>query len=131
MECPNCDASGGSIHSSDCLDAGYVGDKEPVKKNDAGKPDLSYLMDFSEFNIDLCRVFTHGERKYGRNNYEKHDDPNRLVAAALRHLMSWHNGEIIDPDSGIDHLAHATANLAIMHKTMSKRRLEDGNKQEK
>ena len=84
-----------------------------VTKFDHGKPDLSYLLEFPIFT-DYCRVMQSGEAKYGRDNFKLHDNPNRIVAALLRHLSALHNGEKTDPDSGIDHLAHVIANAAIL-----------------
>jgi len=87
--------------------------KNGVLKFDSGKVDLSYLLEFPILS-DYCRVMGHGEEKYGRSNYVMHDDVNRITAALLRHLSAFHGGEKIDPDSGINHLAHVIANAAIL-----------------
>jgi hypothetical protein len=34
--------------------------------------------------------------------------------AALRHLMAWFDGETIDPESGLSHLAHVMACCNIL-----------------
>lgn len=36
------------------------------------------------------------------------------VEAALRHISAYYDGEDLDPESGLPHLAHATACLAIL-----------------
>jgi hypothetical protein len=54
-------------------------------------------------------------QKYGRSNY-------RVVGvragvyydAAMRHIMTWWEGEDTDPDSGLPHLAKAMACLTIL-----------------
>jgi hypothetical protein len=56
-----------------------------------------------------------GAEKYGPFNWRDHAVSSRVyVGAALRHLMSWMDGESIDPESGASHLAHARACLGIM-----------------
>lgn len=42
----------------------------------------------------------------GRNNWRKGMEWSRMVDAALRHLGAWNEGEDLDPESGISHLAH-------------------------
>lgn len=67
-----------------------------------------------------------GALKYGRFNY-------RVVGvratvyydAALRHLMSWFEGEDIDPDSGISHLTKAMVSLAVLRDAMIQGKMED------
>lgn len=53
--------------------------------------------------------------KYGRANWRS----NSVVAtiyidAALRHMMAWLDGEEVAEDSGVPHLGHALATLAIL-----------------
>ena len=64
--------------------------------------------------FELGAAMTEGQ-KYGRHNY-------RIMGvrasvyydAAMRHIMDWWEGEDIDPDSGLPHLAKAMACLAIL-----------------
>lgn len=95
--------------------------KAPAKKNDLGKVDLSYLMDAPIAMESLCCVMQSGESKYGRDNWKAHDNPKRLTAALLRHLMAWQNGEEVDPESGLNHLAHVLANSVMMAENFSDR----------
>lgn len=56
-----------------------------------------------------------GALKYGRTNWRA--TPVRAsiyVDAARRHLAAWYEGEDADRDSGIPHLGHALACLAIL-----------------
>ena len=56
-----------------------------------------------------------GALKYGRSNY-RHIGIRASIYydAALRHMHAWFEGEDNDPDSGLPHLAHALACLAII-----------------
>lgn len=55
-----------------------------------------------------------GQEKYGRYNYRKGLEASRLVAAASRHLKKWFDGEDIDPESNLNHIAHAMANCLML-----------------
>lgn len=56
-----------------------------------------------------------GALKYGRANW-RHDGARASIYfdACRRHLNKWFEGEDTDPDSGLPHLAHALASLAIL-----------------
>jgi hypothetical protein len=64
--------------------------------------------------------------KYGRHNY-------RVIGvrasiyydAALRHLMQWWEGENVDTESGVEHLAHAMACMVILLDAESLGKLND------
>jgi len=56
-----------------------------------------------------------GALKYGRTNYRAVGVRASIYYDALmRHSMAWFEGEENDPDSGLPHLAHALACLAII-----------------
>lgn len=56
-----------------------------------------------------------GMLKYGRMNWRIAGVRASIYYdAALRHLFAWFEGEDADPDSGLPHLAHAIACLAII-----------------
>ena len=53
-------------------------------------------------------VLGFGARKYAPDNWRTVPDARgRYFDAALRHLIAWQQGEQIDPESGLPHLAHA------------------------
>jgi predicted HAD superfamily Cof-like phosphohydrolase len=85
---------------------------DEATKHDSGK--LRYdLVPVVAFLSD-AEVFTYGAGKYGDRNWEKGLDYTRLFAAVMRHLLAWRGGEDIDPESGLHHLKHARANLAMI-----------------
>ena len=59
-------------------------------------------------------VLTFGADKYGDRNWELGIEYGRLYAAALRHLTRWWDGEDLDDESGMNHMAHATCCLMML-----------------
>lgn len=75
------------------------------QKHDHGKSRLDLLPPLA---IELVGyVLAHGARKYAPGNWKLCKDPNRYIAAMLRHAMRQLAGEDLDPESEIYHLAHA------------------------
>lgn len=52
-------------------------------------------------------VLEFGAQKYHPWNFVKGIQWSRCYAAAMRHLSAWFMGETYDPESGLNHLAHA------------------------
>lgn len=62
-----------------------------------------------------CLGLLDGALKYGRANWRVSGVRASIYFdAASRHLNAWFEGEAADPDSGLPHLAHALACLAIL-----------------
>jgi len=62
-----------------------------------------------------CLAFLDGAGKYGRSNWcVKGVRASIYYDAARRHLDAWFEGEDLAPDSGLPHLAHALACIAIV-----------------
>jgi hypothetical protein len=62
-----------------------------------------------------CLGLLDGMLKYGRTNWRIAGVRASIyVDAARRHLMAWFEGEDFDPDSGLPHLCHGLACLAIL-----------------
>lgn len=62
-----------------------------------------------------CVAMLDGALKYGRCNWRIAGVRASIyVDACRRHLGAWFEGEDADPDSGLPHLAHALACLAII-----------------
>jgi hypothetical protein len=83
-----------------------------AKKFDGAKPDLSLCP--TAALEEMARAFMHGEKKYGRDNYRGGMASHRFIAAAMRHLLAWRDGEDSDPESGYSHLGHALASIAML-----------------
>lgn len=53
--------------------------------------------------------------KYGERNWRKNAvRADIYIAACMRHLTAWYSGENVAEDSGVHHLGHAKACLAIL-----------------
>jgi len=67
-----------------------------------------------------------GMLKYGRSNWRASGVRASIYFdAANRHLNAWFEGEENDPDSGVPHLAHALACLAIIVDAQAAGKLND------
>ena len=80
-------------------------------KFDGEKPDYS-LVPFGALD-EVVKVLTYGAKKYDRFNWEKVEDI-RYQAAALRHISAYMQGEKYDPETGINHMAHAICSLLFL-----------------
>lgn len=74
-------------------------------KYDSDKPDMSLLSSISM--VELAKVLSFGKEKYAAHNWRKGISLTRLNAAAMRHIFAHNNGEDLDPETGLSHLAHA------------------------
>ena len=81
-------------------------------KADADKVRLELIP--AEAIMSMGRAFTYGARKYSPGNWSKCDDPTRYLGATLRHLVAFQGGEDVDAESGLLHLDHALASLAML-----------------
>lgn len=90
-------------------------------KNDNGKPDPSLVP--TDALMGMANALTYGAKKYDRNNFRKGIAYTRLVAACMRHLAAFNEGEDTDAESGNPHLDHALASLAML-KFMTVHRME-------
>ncbi|WP_019224144.1 dATP/dGTP diphosphohydrolase domain-containing protein [Bartonella rattaustraliani] len=81
-------------------------------KNDDGKPRVD-LIPPSQL-MEIGRVLEFGAKKYGANNWRKGTPWSRFHGAALRHLLSWFDGEDKDSESGCSHLAHAACCILFL-----------------
>ena len=82
------------------------------KKHDADKPRFDLLL--PKFLGEMAQVLTLGARKYGDENWKACDSPKRYLAALYRHLNAYHQGEGVDEESGVSHLAHVAVNAMFL-----------------
>jgi hypothetical protein len=67
-----------------------------------------------------------GACKYGRHNYRAIGVRGSVYYdAAMRHLMSWWEGEDIDPDSGLNHITKAITSLIVLRDAMIQNKFSD------
>lgn len=60
-------------------------------------------------------VLDFGVRKYRIDNWQQvPDSRRRYFSACMRHLTAWYEGEAVDADSGLPHLAHACACILFL-----------------
>ena len=90
-----------------------------IQKMNHGKPDLARVLDCPVSLAGLAASFAFGEQKDGRTrlSWKQYNDKDGLMSATLRHLSAWQNGEIIDSESGLNHLAHALTNIVMLYET--------------
>lgn len=82
-------------------------------KYDEGKLDLTLVP--IEAMEGIARAMTFGMKKYGRGNYRLSSmEWLRLAAAASRHIWKWMYVTEYDEESGLSHLDHAQACLAML-----------------
>jgi hypothetical protein len=66
--------------------------------------------------LQVAEVAEYGSRKYARHNWRKGYPWSWNFDALTRHLAAWVEGESIDPESHLNHMAHAAWHcLAILH----------------
>ena len=75
-------------------------------KYDSAKPKMNLLP--PKAILEVAKVLTFGAEKYDAENWRKLDDlQNRYTAGALRHIFAHMDGEKLDPETNLSHLAHA------------------------
>ena len=81
-------------------------------KYDQGKPPLAIVP--SPLIDSIAHAMGYGADKYGMHNYKLGMSNIRLLSACKRHINAYINGEDNDSESGIHHLGHAGACLAML-----------------
>lgn len=84
-------------------------------RDNAGKPELSFLLDLGRSLEALTKVFEQGAIKYARGNWKKGGKPDQeYLDSALRHLFKIGKGETYDVDTGCLHAAHVAWNVLAL-----------------
>jgi len=65
-------------------------------------------------------VLAFGATKYGLHNWRNGHNWTQLLNAAVRHIIEFADGEDLDPESGLSHLAHARASLGFLIESIEK-----------
>ena len=76
------------------------------KKFDSDKPRMDLLPPKAIFEV--AKVLGFGAQKYDPENWRLLDNlQSRYTAGALRHIFAHMDGEDLDPETNLSHLAHA------------------------
>jgi len=89
--------------------------RPPDVKKEAGssKPQLVLMPPAAERSI--CEVLKFGASRYGEFNWRlSHVETATYISAIKRHLAAIHEGEWLDPESGLPHIAHVGASACIL-----------------
>lgn len=117
----------GTVKVGNTISSTYGEDLKPIEesasKNDQEKIDLSLIPRIAL--IECAKAFMVGEKKYNRYNYTKGHKSSQLVAAAMRHLMAWNEGEENDPKDGQHHLGSVMACCSMILRQMELQTLKD------
>lgn len=83
------------------------------RKFDGGKPQYGLIP--PKALKELVKVLTLGAIKYEPDNWKHVPEAQyRYYDALMRHAWDWKSGEQLDPETGINHLAHAMCNLLFL-----------------
>lgn len=81
-------------------------------KFDEGKLPVNLLS--TEALLQTAAVLKFGADKYHAHNWRDGFAWSRPLAAAMRHIMAYNDGEDKDPESGLSHLAHAACSIMFL-----------------
>lgn len=99
--------------------------ENPKTRAGAAKPALISVIPTAAL-LHLGEVMKLGANKYGAFNWRDTPVPaETYMDAAMRHLLSWQDGESVDPESGMSHLAHVMACCAIIIDAQENGMLDD------
>ena len=63
---------------------------------------------------ELSKVLAFGASRYGEHNWRQGIETSRLLGAMLRHILAYQDGETLDPETGLSHIAHAMASAMFI-----------------
>jgi len=105
-------ASGGSGGSVSSTGGSASSSGGSAMKFDSGKLPVNLLS--NEALLQTAAVLKFGADKYHAHNWRDGFAWSRPLAAAMRHIMAYNDGEDKDPESGLSHLAHAACCIMFL-----------------
>ena len=87
-------------------------DTDQSAKADKGKLELSLVN--PELVKAVAEVRMYGTEKYGDSENWRKVEPKRYVDALYRHLLAYIEGNEVDEESGLSHLAHMACNISFL-----------------
>lgn len=119
----------------DCIDCSYRPSADKTREETSKPTNPKDAIGSNKLPLHLwpetasalgCLALLDGALKYGRSNFRAIGVRASIYYdAARRHLNKWFEGEDTDPDSGIHHLGHALACLAVLVDAMAAGKLND------
>lgn len=85
-------------------------------RENSGKPEVTQLD--PRFIRDLAALMTKCASKYKKFNWALGQEYLTPCDSLYRHLLSFTEGEDIDPESGFPHVLHIAANSMIIYRSM-------------
>lgn len=85
---------------------------EQAPKEKENKPRMS-LLPWGVLK-EVSKVYEYGTKKYHENSWRKGFSYSDIFDALNRHLTDWWEGEDDDPESGLNHLLHASFNVLTL-----------------
>jgi hypothetical protein len=64
--------------------------------------------------VEVGKVLAHGAQKYKPNNWRLGLSWSQTMGSILRHLAAFSEGEDLDPESGLPHVAHAACQILFL-----------------
>ena len=87
-------------------------DTDQSAKADKGKLELSLVN--PQLVKAVAEVRMYGTEKYGDSENWRKVEPKRYIDALYRHLLAYIEGNEVDEESGLSHLAHMACNLSFL-----------------
>ena len=81
-------------------------------KKTEGKPNVNKV--YPRFIEEIAKAMDHGDVKYGYKNWHDYKDINELMSALGRHYYKCCNGEILDKETMLNHLAQVGSNAMMI-----------------
>lgn len=75
------------------------------RKDDKEKPRMELISAIA--TLKKAQVYTFGANKYGENNWRAGLKWTRVLGALKRHITAFEQGEDLDPETSLSHMAHA------------------------
>lgn len=94
-------------------------DEMQALRYNQGKVEWS-LVDFKSLE-PMVRVLEYGVKKYARNNWKKGTPATQIIESMLRHTFKLLEGELVDPESGIEHIGHIQCNALFLSYVLSEK----------
>ncbi len=94
------------------LDTHQATFKSAGVKHDTGKPSMALLPGGPL--LEIAKVLDFGAKKYAPDNWRGGMKWRRLISASLRHVYAFSEGQDLDPETQLSHLAHACCCLLFL-----------------